>query len=139
MWCKLSTICTKQIKKEKETLTSKGSVKPGLQRINLAFLVPYTWWALKLLCIQYRPFQIQYYFQDERCTSVVSMEFPSFFKCLEFVRCTSNSATLLMLTDANGDDTGALNKVFRVGRNASSTSSWFVLDGTVHNRSNKYN
>ena len=58
------------------------------------------------------------------------MEFPSFFKCLEFVRCTSNSATLLMLTDANGDDTGALNNVFRVGRNASSTSSWFVLDGT---------
>ena len=67
------------------------------------------------------------------------MEFPSFFKCLEFVRCTSNSATLLMLTDANGDDTGALNNVFRVGRNASSTSSWFVLDGTVHKRSTKCN
>lgn len=81
------------------------------------------------------------YFQDQKCTctSVVSMEFPSFFKCLEFVRCTSNSATLLMLTDANGDDTGALNNVFRVGRNASSTSSWFVLDGAVHNRSNKCN
>lgn len=78
------------------------------------------------------------YFQDKKCTSVVSMEFPCFFKCLEFVRCTNNSATLLMLTDANGDDTGALNNVFRVGRNASSTSSWFVLGGTVHNRSNKY-
>ena len=65
------------------------------------------------------------------------MEFPSFFKCLEFVRCTNNSATLLMLTDANGDDTGALNNVFRVGRNASSTSSWFVLGGTVYNRNNK--
>lgn len=101
--------------------------------------MPYTW-GVKLSCVQYRSFQtFEFIFQDEKRTSVVSMEFPSFFKYLEFVRCTSKSATLLMLTDASGDDTGALNNVFRVGRNASSTSSWFVLDGTVHNRSNKCN
>lgn len=66
------------------------------------------------------------------------MEFPFFSKYLEFVSCNSNSATLLMLTDASGDDTGALNNVFRVGRNASSTSSWFVLqmNDRVHNMSN---
>ena len=65
-------------------------------------------------------------------TSVVSMEFPCFAKYFEFVSCTSSSATLLMLTDASGDETGALNNVCKVGRNASSTSSWFVLKDTFN-------
>ena len=59
------------------------------------------------------------------------MEFPGFAKYLEFVSCTNSSATLLTFTDASGDDTGALNKICRVGRKASSTSSWFVLQNTV--------
>ena len=55
-------------------------------------------------------------------------EFPLFlFKFLELAIANSSSATLTAFTEARGDDNGALNRVPRVGRKASSTSSWLSL------------
>ena len=43
--------------------------------------------------------------------------------------CTSSSATLLTSTSASGLEAGAFSNVFRVGKKASSTTSWFDLEG----------